>query len=151
MLTKSFHRALHACTCFFTRAFDFTGKTNRYDFWIVVLVVSAINFAIDLESTPATFQNIYLGIVLIPWLSLITRRLRDSGYKLAWLWRALIPFYLLFQIWNIFFWLARPSQNQQSWLSLLLNDGLDARSGLTSPTFKNPAIADEVNVLSGDG
>ena len=114
MLANSFRRAIDACTSFFTRAFDFTGKTNRYDFWIVVLVVSSINFAIDFENTPAAFQNIYLGIVLIPWLSLITRRLRDSGYKLVWMWRALIPFYLLFQIWNILFWLARPSQKAPS-------------------------------------
>jgi len=116
MLANSFRRALDACKCFFTRAFDFTGKTNRYDFWVVVLVISAINFAIDLESTPTSFQNIYLGIFLIPWLSIITRRLRDSGYKLVWLWRALIPFYFLFQIWNIFFWLARPSQKAPSFL-----------------------------------
>ena len=114
MLANSFRRAIDACTRFFARAFDFTGKTNRYDFWLVVLVIASINFAIDLENTPATFQNIYLGIVLIPWLSLITRRLRDSGSKLVWLWRALIPFYLLFQIWNILFWLARPSQKAPS-------------------------------------
>ena len=112
MLTNSFLGLLmHALA--FTRAFDLR-KTNRYDFWLVVLVIASINFAIDLENTPATFQNIYLGIVLIPWLSLITRRLRDSGYKLVWLWRALIPFYLLFQIWNILFWLARPSQKAPS-------------------------------------
>lgn len=114
MLTNSFRRALHACASFFTRAFDFTGRTSRYDFWIVVLIISAINFAIDLENTPGTFQNIYLGIFFIPWLSIITRRLRDSGYRLIWLWRALIPFYILFQIWNICFWLARPSQKAPS-------------------------------------
>ncbi len=107
---NSFLRTRNACISFFTRAFDFTGKTNRFDFWIVALIYSAINIAIDLENTPNTFQNIYLALVLIPWLSLITRRLRDSGYKLIWFWRALIPFYVLFQIWIILFWLARPSQ-----------------------------------------
>ena len=110
MPMNSFLRTRHACISFFTRAFDFTGKTNRFDFWIVALICSAINIAIDLENTPNAFQNIYLALVLIPWLSLITRRLRDSGYKLIWLWRALIPFYVLFQIWIILFWLARPSQ-----------------------------------------
>jgi len=114
MLMNSFLRARNACISFFTRAFDFNGKSNRFDFWIVVLVYSAINIAIDLENTPNTFQNVYLAVVLIPWLSLITRRLRDSGYKLIWLWRALIPFYILFQIWTIFLWLASPSQEAPS-------------------------------------
>ena len=111
---NSFLRARNACISFFTRAFDFNGKSNRFDFWIVVLIYSTISIAIDLENTPIMFQNAYLAAVLIPWLSLITRRLRDSGYKLIWLWRALIPFYILFQIWTIFFWLARPSQEAPS-------------------------------------
>ena len=91
---NSFLRTRQACVSFFTRAFDFTGKTNRFDFWIVALIYSAINIAIDLENTPNTVQNVYLAVVLVPWLSLITRRLRDSGYKLIWLWRAIIPFYI---------------------------------------------------------
>ena len=111
---NSFLRARHACISFFTRAFDFNGKSNRFDLWIVVLIYSTISIAINLENTPIMFQNAYLAAVLIPWLSLITRRLRDSGYKLIWLWRALIPFYILFQIWTIFFWLARPSQEAPS-------------------------------------
>ncbi len=114
MLMNSFLRTRQACVSFFTRAFDFTGKTNRFDFWIVALIYSAINIAIDLENTPNTVQNVYLAVVLVPWLSLITRRLRDSGYKLIWLWRAIIPFYILFQIWIILFWLARPSQKAPS-------------------------------------
>ena len=114
MSTDSFSRALRACTSFFTSAFDFKGKTSRYDFWVVVLIFSAINFAINFENTPTVFQDVYLGIVLIPWLSITSRRLRDSGYRFIWLWRALIPFYVLFQFWNIFFWLARPSQQAPS-------------------------------------
>ena len=113
-MINSFLSARDACVSFFTRAFDFTGRTNRFDFWIVVLVFTAINTAIDLENTPNTFQNVYLATIIIPWLSLIARRLRDSGYKLRWLWNALIPFYILFQIWNIFFWLTRPSQEAPS-------------------------------------
>ena len=111
---NSFLRARHACISFFTRAFDFNGKSNRFEFWFVALINSGINIAIDLEHTPNTFQNIYLAVVIIPWLSLTTRRLRDSGYRLIWLWRALIPFYILFQIWTIFFWLASPSQEAPS-------------------------------------
>jgi uncharacterized membrane protein YhaH (DUF805 family) len=111
---NSFLRARYACVSFLTRAFDFTGRTNRFDFWIVVLVFTVINTAIDLENTPNTFQNVYLATIIIPWLSLIARRLRDSGYNLKWLWNALIPFYILFQIWNIFFWLTRPSQEAPS-------------------------------------
>ena len=111
---NSLLRARHACISFFARAFDFNGKSNRFDFWIVVLIYSAINIAIDLENTPNAFQNAYLALVFIPWLSLITRRLRDSGYKPVWLWRALIPFYILFQIWIILIWLARPSKKASS-------------------------------------
>ena len=113
-MINSFLSARDACVSFFTRAFDFTGRTNRFDFWIVVLICTVINIGIDVENTPNTFQNVYLAVLTVPWLSLITRRLRDSGYKLRWLWNALIPFYILFQIWNIFFWLARPSQEAPS-------------------------------------
>ena len=107
---NSFVRAREACIDFLIKSFDFTGTTNRFDFWIVVLILFVIQFVIDLESMPLRVQNIYLCVLLIPSSSITVRRLRDAGYKFAWLWRALIPFYVLFQIWFLFFWLFKPSQ-----------------------------------------
>ena len=120
---NSFRNAYHACSSFFTRAFDFKGRTNRYDFWIPVLVLIAINIAIDLENLPLMIQNVYAAVLVVPWLSIITRRLRDSGYRLIWLWRSLIPFYFLFQIWIIIYWLTRPSQKPFSFSDIVSSVG----------------------------
>ena len=116
---NSFRHSYHACSSFFTRAFDFKGRTNRYDFWIPVLVLTVINIAIDLENLPLMIQNVYAAVLVVPWLSIITRRLRDSGYRLVWLWRSLIPYYFLFQIWVIIYWLTRPSQKPLSFSDIV--------------------------------
>ena len=109
---NSFFRARKACADYVVKAFDFTGTTNRYDFWVVFLILYVVNLAIDLDNMPVKIQNIWLAVSLIPSLSLTIRRLRDAGYKFVWLWRSLIPFYILFQIWIVFFWLFRPSEQQ---------------------------------------
>ena len=120
---NSFRHSYHACSSFFTRAFDFKGRTNRYDFWIPVLVLTVINIAIDLENLPLMIQNVYAAVLVVPWLSIITRRLRDSGYRLVWLWRSLIPYYFLFQIWVIIYWLTRPSKKLLSFSDIVSSAG----------------------------
>ena len=112
---NSFIRARKACIDYWVKAFDFTGSTNRYDFWIVFFILTVIGFVIDLDNMPLIVQNIWVAASLIPTLSIIIRRLRDAGYKFGWLWRSLIPFYFLFQIWTLFFWLCKPTQQSQTW------------------------------------
>ena len=107
---NSFLRARKACIDYWAKAFDFTGRTNRYDFWIIIFILIVISSVIDLEDMPLIIQNIWAAAWLIPSASVTIRRLRDAGYNFPWLWRSLIPFYILFQIWAIFFWLFKPSQ-----------------------------------------
>ena len=71
---------------------------------------------------PSIVQNIWAAAWFIPSASVTIRRLRDAGYKFTWLWRSLIPFYFLFQIWSVFFWLFRPTQQSQTW-GLLDSEG----------------------------
>ena len=112
---NSFLRARKACIDYWAKAFDFTGRTNRYDFWIVIFILIVISSIIDLENMPLTVQNIWAAAWLIPSVSIIIRRLREAGYQFAWLWRSLIPFYFLFQVWILFFWLFKPSEQSQTW------------------------------------
>ena len=113
---NSFVRAREACIGYTIKSFDFTGTTNRCDFWIFFLILFVFQAAIDLDNMPTRVQDLYRCVLLIPSSSITVRRLRDAGYKFAWLWRALIPFYLLFQIWVLFFWLFKPSS--QKWFFL---------------------------------
>lgn len=80
---------------FFTRAFDFHGRTNRREFWLGILpnaVIMVILGGILLYSLLAydkvinTFSIIMIAlftlfclIELLPSLSLITRRMHDIG------------------------------------------------------------------------
>ncbi|WP_413440772.1 DUF805 domain-containing protein [Synechococcus sp. MIT S1220] len=109
---NSFVRAREACIGYVIKSFDFTGTTNRFDFWIVVLILFVFHAAIDLDNMPTRVQDLYRFALLIPSSSITVRRLRDAGYRFAWLWRALIPFYFLFQIWVLFFWLFKPSSQK---------------------------------------
>lgn len=81
---------------FWTRAFDYSGRSDTTDFWVpfvfnIVLVfilstLGALAFGNAIISHPQLVQWIGAGIglvFLIPTLALETRRLRDSGLPLA--------------------------------------------------------------------
>lgn len=81
---------------FWTRAFDYSGRSDTTDFWvpfvfncILVLILSilgALAFGNDITNHQQVAQWIGAGlglIFLIPTLALETRRLRDSGLPLA--------------------------------------------------------------------
>ena len=119
----SFGRVRQACVDFWLQSFDFTGRTGRYDYWIVVLMIFVVEFVVDLDNMPNQIQNIYVCALMIPFLSMTVRRLRDAGYQFVWLWSALIPFYFLFQFWVLLFWLFRPTHE-----TFLVEDAWRARA-----------------------
>ena len=81
---------------FWKRAFDFSGRSTRPDYWWVYL----INVIINVSHNPAILNDsteiqkmilkymspimIFGLIILIPQLSLQFRRLRDAGIHPAW-------------------------------------------------------------------
>lgn len=80
---------------YWKRYADFDGKTNKRDYWMVVLVNLLISVAISviasigaLRIVATTIDSLYAIAALIPGLAITTRRLHDtgrSGLNLFWL------------------------------------------------------------------
>lgn len=80
---------------YWKRYADFDGKTNKHDYWMVVLVNLLISVAISviasigaLRIVATTIDSLYAIAAFIPGLAITTRRLHDtgrSGLNLFWL------------------------------------------------------------------
>jgi uncharacterized membrane protein YhaH (DUF805 family) len=107
----------------FKRAFDFTGRSRRREFWLFVLVnlvVTAVLTALDTllglggvttltgpgyaftYLAPGLLGSIYNVVVLIPNIAVSIRRLHDTDRSGWWLFIALLP--LIGAIVLIVFW-----------------------------------------------
>ena len=72
---------------FWQRSFDFKGVTSRRDYWMVVLTNFCIGFVMGvLSSVPGVIYIYFLFNVLliVPYLSMMVRRLHDVG-KSGWM------------------------------------------------------------------
>ena len=121
---------------FWGRAFDFTGKTKRKDFWLTLLIAIILYFLIIglpigfyvfseiyYSSDPVTTANSlsknisylsWFGAIanLIPSLSIQVRRLNDIGKEPGWVLLSFVPFISFLLI----FWYAKPSFRKESTL-----------------------------------
>ena len=121
---------------FWVRAFDFTGKTRRKEFWLTILtafilyflifglpisfyVFAEINNSQDVVATSSSLsKNIsYLSwliaiVNLIPSLSIQVRRLNDIGKDPGWVLLSFVPLISFLLI----FWYSKPSFRKQSTL-----------------------------------
>lgn len=82
----TFQEAIRIC---FVKFADFTGRTSRPEFWwftLFMLLLTAAFTAID-ETAGSIFQI----AMLLPFLAVGARRLRDSGNNPWWLFGLLIP------------------------------------------------------------
>ena len=75
------------------RGLDFAGRTSRPDFWwcvlaVVLLLAFAQLLAPALGQIPVEVCSLAL---LVPWIALVTRRLRDAGLSPWWQLIALAP------------------------------------------------------------
>lgn len=74
---------------FFSKYFEFSGRTSRKDFWLTWLCLILLYIIIGVITTiiPAlVFILAVFGlIVLIPSLAIGARRLRDAGFSPWWL------------------------------------------------------------------
>ena len=78
---------------FFSKYFDFSGRTSRKDFWLTILWLFLIGILIGvitaLVPVLAIVTWIWSLIILIPSLAMGARRLRDAGFS-PWLLLLLI-------------------------------------------------------------
>ena len=78
---------------FFSKFFDFSGRTSRKDFWLTWLCLILLGIVITvitaLVPVLALITWIYGLIILIPSLARGARRLRDAGFS-PWLMRLLL-------------------------------------------------------------
>lgn len=84
-----------AYQAFWTRAFDFSGKSTRNAFWYAFLDNFIITIILGILSSQVSafgaLITLYTIATIIPGLSLVIRRLRDAGKAWAWVFIGLIP------------------------------------------------------------
>ena len=92
------------------RSFDYSGRSDRGDYWWFVLANAIISVVLLLASNISNFfgwiYSIWTVATIVPSLSLTVRRLRDAGKHWAWMFIQLIP--LVGLIWIIYL-LVQPS------------------------------------------
>ena len=74
---------------FFSKYFDFSGRTSRKDFWLtwLCLILLGIVICVVTMILPVLLfiSWVYGLIILIPSLAIGARRLRDAGFSPLWL------------------------------------------------------------------
>lgn len=92
------------------RSFDYTGRSNRGDYWWFALANILINFVLLGLSQFSNFigwiYSIWIVATIVPSLSLTIRRLRDAGKHWGWFFIQLIP--VIGAFWLIYL-LVQPS------------------------------------------
>ncbi len=73
---------------FFSKYFDFSGRTSRKDFWLTWLLLFLLTIVIGVITAVVPVLGIVTWIwsliILIPSLAMGARRLRDAGFS-PWL------------------------------------------------------------------
>ena len=95
---------INAYKTFWTKAFDFKGRSSRSEYWwaylanfliyILLAILSGITYAIN-ETLGLLFSLIYILYSfgqIIPSISINIRRVRDMGKSWQWIFINLIPF-----------------------------------------------------------
>ena len=104
------NKLISAFSSAWQRSFDYTGRSDRGDYWWFVLANIIISVVLLIASNISTFfgwiYSIWTVATIVPSLSLIVRRLRDAGKHWAWMFIPLIP--LVGFIWIIYL-LVQPS------------------------------------------
>lgn len=71
------------------RSFDYTGRSNRGDYWWFFLANFVVLFLLNLVGTfvgfVAVLANAYVLAQIVPHLPLAIRRLRDAGKDWQWI------------------------------------------------------------------
>ena len=98
---------------FWTRAFDFKGKTSRSEYWLVIFIYYILYGFVYLINTK--FVLPYVVLCTLPSCSIIIRRLRDAGKSWQWIFINFIP--IAGVIWFLII-LCRPSRSMNQLRSI---------------------------------
>jgi len=86
-------KLVNAFSSAWKRSFDYTGRSDRGDYWWFVLASFLILLLLNLVGTFIPFigvlANLYLIAESLPHLSLAVRRLRDAGKDWQWIFVAI--------------------------------------------------------------
>tara|TARA_B100000405_G_scaffold64927_1_gene44362 strand:+ start:831 stop:1133 length:303 start_codon:yes stop_codon:yes gene_type:complete len=80
---------------FWTRSFDFEGRTSRIDFWKIVLVNLILSVLLS-KLAPSALYTVFVVASICPGLAMNIRRIRDTGRSWPWIFIGLIPLIGLF-------------------------------------------------------
>ena len=69
----------------FRNYFRFKGTATRSEYWYWILFIGLVGFASWVPLAPVDLTVIWSLIVFFPTLSVLVRRLRDAGYRAAWI------------------------------------------------------------------
>ena len=74
---------------FWTKAFDFEGRTKRIDFWKILLV----NLVLGLVTAKFVEPLYYLFAIasICPGIAMNVRRIRDTGRQWQWIFIGFVP------------------------------------------------------------
>lgn len=81
-----------AITNFWTRYFDFMGRSSRAEFWFGILFVFIVNWLCALLFG-GIIATVVSAILFIPTMSLSIRRFRDAGISV---WLYIIPMLIIY-------------------------------------------------------
>lgn len=99
-----------------TRGLDFSGRTSRPDFWWCVLAVAMLLaftqlFVPVLGQLPMQIASL---AILVPWIALCTRRLRDAGLSPWWQLISLAPVGGILVLLYLATWPTAPQTERQA-------------------------------------
>jgi uncharacterized membrane protein YhaH (DUF805 family) len=101
---------IEAFTKAWAQSFNYTGRSNRGDYWWFVLANLIIALILLLLAKVVEFigflYTLYSIASIVPSLPLVIRRLRDAGKAWPWIFISLIP--IIGTIWLIIL-LCQPS------------------------------------------
>ena len=87
---------------FWTKGFDFEGRTKRIDYWKIILVNAILGAILSQISNPLYLS--FLIASVIPGLAMWIRRIRDAGKQWPWVFIVLIP--LIGPLWMLWILLS---------------------------------------------
>ena len=69
----------------FRNYFRFKGTATRSEYWYWILFIVMVGFVSWVPLAPVDLTVIWSLVVFFPTLSVLVRRLRDAGYRAAWI------------------------------------------------------------------
>ena len=95
---------------FWTRAFDFQGRTTRIDFWKIFFTNLILGFLLSKIGNGAVYF-IFAVASICPGIAMNVRRIRDTGRAWPWIFISLVP--LIGFLWLV--WIeCQPSADRES-------------------------------------